>query len=116
LSAEQFAASSLLFPVEDYLAWYATLPASMREAIEERWGPPPGDRYVTESDRGSWDFVIAGLELANVLVAIQPPRGYGEDPVGIYHDPELPPTHHYLACYRWIYRGWGVDATVERGT
>ena len=47
---------------------------------------------------------MAGLELGNVLVAIQPPRGYGDDPVGIYHDPELPPTHHYLACYWWIER------------
>ncbi|MGI8595541.1 MAG: cobaltochelatase subunit CobN, partial [Solirubrobacteraceae bacterium] len=59
--------------------------------------------------------VIAGLELGDVLVAIQPPRGYGEDPVGIYHDPKLPPTHHYLACYRWIDRVWGADAIVHLG-
>ena len=90
--------------------WYATLPASMRDAIEERWGPPPGERYLDGDD-----FVIAGLELGNVLVAIQPPRGYGEDPVGIYHDPELPPTHHYLACYRWIDASWGADAIVHLG-
>ena len=77
-------------------------PRALREAMEERWGPPPGDRFVDGDD-----FVIAGLELGNVLVAIQPPRGYGEDPVGIYHDPELPPTHHYLACYRWLDRGLG---------
>ena len=50
-----------------------------------------------------------------MLVAIQPPRGYGEDPVGIYHDPELPPTHHYLACYRWIDAHWGADAIVHLG-
>ena len=61
------------------------------------------------------DFVIAGLELGNVLIAIQPPRGYGEDPVGIYHDPELPPTHHYLACYRWIQASWGAHAIVHLG-
>ncbi len=50
-----------------------------------------------------------------MLVAIQPPRGYGEDPVGIYHDPELPPTHHYLACYRWLDAVWGADAIVHLG-
>ena len=33
--------------------------------------------------------MIAGLELGNVFVAIQPPRGYGENPVAIYHDPDL---------------------------
>jgi cobaltochelatase CobN len=110
LTDEQMAAAPLRLPVADYLDWYATLPESLRDGIEERWGPPPGDRYLDGDD-----FVIAGLELGNVLVAIQPPRGYGEDPVGIYHDPELPPTHHYLACYRWLDRAWRADAIVHLG-
>ncbi|HEY3019158.1 MAG TPA: cobaltochelatase subunit CobN [Solirubrobacteraceae bacterium] len=110
LTGEQLAAAPLRLPVADYEAWYATLPAELREAIEERWGPPPGDRYLDGDE-----LVIAGLELGDVLVAIQPPRGYGEDPVGIYHDPELPPTHHYLACYRWLDAVWGADAIVHLG-
>ena len=110
LTDSQLAGAPLRLPVTDYLRWYAELPAALREAVEERWGQPPGDRYVDGDD-----FVIAGLELGNVLVAIQPPRGYGEDPVGIYHDPELPPTHHYLACYWWIDRVWGADAIVHLG-
>jgi cobaltochelatase CobN len=110
LTDEQLADSSLRLPVADYVDWYRTLPESLRAGIEERWGPPPGDRYIDGDD-----FVIAGLELGNVLVAIQPPRGYGEDPVGIYHDPELPPTHHYLACYRWLDAVWGADAIVHLG-
>jgi cobaltochelatase CobN len=110
LTDQQLAAAPLRFPVAEYLEWFATLPTSLRESIEEKWGQAPGDRYV---DNG--DFVIAGLELGNVLVAIQPPRGYGEDPVGIYHDPELAPTHHYLACYRWIDKVWGADAIVHLG-
>jgi cobaltochelatase CobN len=110
LTDEQIADSSLRLPVADYIDWYRTLPEQLRDGIEERWGPPPGDRYTDGED-----FVIAGLELGNVLVAIQPPRGYGEDPVGIYHDPELPPTHHYLACYRWLDAVWGADAIVHLG-
>jgi cobaltochelatase CobN len=110
LTDEQLAESSLRLPVADYVDWYGTLPQELRDGIEERWGPPPGDRYIDGED-----FVIAGLELGNVLVAIQPPRGYGEDPVGIYHDPELPPTHHYLACYRWLDAVWGADAIVHLG-
>jgi len=110
LTGEQLAAAPLRLPVADYLAWYATLPAGLRASMEERWGPAPGDRYVEDGD-----FVIAGLELGNVLIAIQPPRGYGEDPVGIYHHPELPPTHHYLACYRWCEDVWGADAIVHLG-
>ena len=110
LTDAQLAAAPLRLPVADYVAWYATLPATLREAVQERWGPPPGEQYVDGEE-----FVIAGLQLGNVLVAIQPPRGYGEDPVGIYHDPELPPTHHYLACYRWIDAVWGADAIVHLG-
>ncbi len=110
LTDDQLASSNLRLPVADYLDWYATLPSSMRDAMQERWGPPPGDRYLDGED-----FVIAGLQLGNVVLAIQPPRGYGEDPVGIYHDPELPPTHHYLACYRWLQATWGADAIVHLG-
>jgi len=110
LTDEQLTRSPLRLPVADYLRRYAELPEDLRTAIEQRWGPPPGDRYLDGDD-----FVIAGLELGNVLIAIQPPRGYGEDPVGIYHDPRLPPTHHYLACYWWIQRGWEADAIVHLG-
>jgi cobaltochelatase CobN len=110
LTDHHLAQAPLRLGVADYLRWYAELPAALRESIEERWGPPPGDRFV-EGD----DFVVAGLELGNVVVAIQPPRGYGEDPVGIYHDPELAPTHHYLACYWWLDRVWGADAIVHLG-
>jgi cobaltochelatase CobN len=110
LTDQQLADSPLRLPVADYVDWYRTLPQELRAGIEERWGPAPGDRYLDGED-----FVIAGLELGNVLVAIQPPRGYGEDPVGIYHDPELPPTHHYLACYRWLDAVWGADAIVHLG-
>jgi cobaltochelatase CobN len=110
LTDEHLAEAQLRFAVADYLDWYARLPEELRAAIEERWGPPPGEHFVDGTD-----FVIAGLELGDVLVAIQPPRGYGEDPIGIYHDPELPPTHHYLACYRWLDRAWGADAIVHLG-
>ncbi len=113
LTDEQLADASLRLPVADYIEWYGTLPEALREGIERIWGPPtppPGAPYVDGED-----FVIAGLELGNVLIAIQPPRGYGEDPVGIYHDPELPPTHHYLACYRWLDAVWGADAIVHLG-
>lgn len=110
LTDDQLAASALRMPVAEYEAWFATLPEALRESIVEKWGPPPGEQFVEGED-----FVIAGLSLGNVLVAIQPPRGYGEDPVGIYHDPELPPTHHYLAVYRWLDAVWGTDAIVHLG-
>jgi cobaltochelatase CobN len=51
---------------------------------------------------------------------VQPPRGFGDNPIAIYHDPDLPPTHHYLAAYRWLADaagsgGFGADAMVHVG-
>ena len=85
-------------PIADYAEWFNTLPDELHAAGDRRPGArPPGEWYVDGDD-----FVIAGLDLGNVFVAIQPPRGYGENPVAIYHDPQLAPAHHYLATYRWL--------------
>ncbi len=46
--------------------------------------------------------MLATLQAGNLVILIQPPRGFGENPVAIYHDPDLPPSHHYLAAYRWL--------------
>jgi cobaltochelatase CobN len=61
------------------------------------------------------EFVVAGLSFGNVFVGIQPPRGFGENPIAIYHDPDLPPTHHYLAAYWWLIEEFGADAVVHLG-
>ena len=71
---------------------------------------PPGELYV---DGG--EIVLAGLRFGNVVLMIQPPRGFGENPIAIYHDPDLPPSHHYLAAYRWLDREFGAHAVVHLG-
>ena len=73
-------------------------------------GRPPGTARVHDGH-----LVFSGIDLGNVVVAIQPPRGYGDDPVAIYHSPNLPPAHHYLAFYRWLDEVWGADAIVHLG-
>ena len=59
--------------------------------------------------------MLASLRFGNVLLMIQPPRGFGENPVAIYHDPDLPPSHHYLAAYRWLEHEFGADAVIHLG-
>ena len=59
--------------------------------------------------------MLATLRAGNVVLMIQPPRGFGENPVAIYHDPELPPSHHYLAAYRWVEKGFQAHAVVHLG-
>src|SRR5699024_4454910 len=51
----------------------------------------------------------------NIVLMIQPPRGFGENPIAIYHDPDMPPSHHYLAAYRWLENGLGAHAVVHLG-
>jgi cobaltochelatase CobN len=97
-------------PAAQYSQWFAELPASLRERMLAQWGQPPGKAYVHDGH-----LVLAGLELGNALVALQPPRGYGMDPDAIYHQPDLPPTHHYYALYRWLRDGWGAHAIVHVG-
>ncbi|MDT7681215.1 MAG: cobaltochelatase CobN, partial [Pseudonocardiales bacterium] len=41
--------------------------------------------------------------------------GFGQNPIAIYHDPDLPPSHHYLAAYRWLADGFGAHAMVHVG-
>ena len=58
----------------------------------------------------------AYLRLAgNVLVGIQPARGYNIDPTETYHSPDLVPPHGYLAFYIWLRDHFGVHAVVHMG-
>jgi len=95
---------------EEYRQWFATLPSELRAGVAEAWGPPPGEAYV---DRG--DLAFAGIDLGGVLLTIQPPRGFGDNPIAIYHSPDLAPTHHYLGFYRWLDEVWGADAVIHAG-
>ncbi len=60
-------------------------------------------------------FALALLPLGNVVVGIQPARGYNIDPAASYHDPDLVPPHGYLAFYAWLRRSFGAHAMVHMG-
>ncbi|WP_067843896.1 cobaltochelatase subunit CobN [Nocardia lijiangensis] len=120
LTAEQLEGNPIRIGAATYTAWFETLPEDLREAVVEAWGPPPGELYVDRSADPKGEIVIAALRFGNVVLMVQPPRGFGENPVAIYHDPDLPPSHHYLAAYRWLAApeaagGFGADAMVHLG-
>ncbi|MGC4768315.1 cobaltochelatase subunit CobN [Micromonospora sp. DT44] len=115
LTPEQLAAAEARIPGQTYRRWFDQVPAELRERMREHWGEPPGELYTEGGD-----IVLAGLRFGNVVLLIQPPRGFGENPIAIYHDPDLPPSHHYLAAYRWLAApvadgGFGADAVVHLG-
>ncbi|WP_326587248.1 cobaltochelatase subunit CobN [Streptomyces sp. NBC_01294] len=120
LTEEQLARNPVRIPAADYKRWFSALPAQLRESVEEHWGEAPGNMFVDRSANPEGDIVLAALRRGNLLILIQPPRGFGENPIAIYHDPDLPPSHHYLAAYRWIQAraedgGFGADAMIHLG-
>ncbi|MEX0429099.1 cobaltochelatase subunit CobN [Nocardioides sp. DS6] len=116
LTSGQLTDAHVRVPADDYRAWTADLPATLRDQIVAAWGEAPGRLFVNAApDSGEKEIVLACLQAGNVALMIQPPRGFGENPVAIYHDPDLAPSHHYLAAYRWVEQGFKAHAVVHLG-
>ena len=100
--------------LDDYLAFFAALPAAVHNAVRERWGGPEGDPYfLPASGEAGESFAIPALRFGNVVVGLQPARGYHIDPAATYHDPDLVPPHGYFAFYAWLRAR--VHAVVHMG-
>lgn len=115
LTDGQLTEHHIRIPAARYRAWFDQLPEELRTEMTRVWGPEPGELYVDQSAGGEGEIVSAALVSGNAVILVQPPRGFGENPIAIYHDPELPPTHHYLATYRWIEEEFGAHAIVHVG-
>ncbi len=98
------------YPLTDYWRFFARLPDRVREKVTERWGAPADDPFV-EGD----GFLLSAFRLGNVVIGLQPARGYHIDPKTSYHDPDLVPPHGYLAFYAWLREMVDVHAVVHMG-
>lgn len=96
--------------LEEYLAFFNSLPAANQQAVRERWGEPQQDPMYR-----SGRLMIAGLRFGLTFVGIQPARGYQLDAAAVYHDPDLVPPHGYLAFYCWLRRAFAVNAVIHVG-
>ena len=111
-------------PLETYKTHYAKLPYALRQRIEDRWGQPEQDPFITASKisppeaptgAASTGFKLSIHRFGNAVVGLQPARGYNIDPTETYHSPDLVPPHNYLAFYIWLREHWGADAFVHMG-
>ena len=102
--------SEITLKIDDYRIFFNTLPKSLKRNVEERWGPPENDPQAFHNV-----FKLALLQFGNIVVGIQPARGYNVDPVASYHDPDLVPPHHYFAFYAWLRQHFGVHAIIHLG-
>jgi len=110
LTEEQLRLAAGHVSAKQYSEWFSDFPQQVKDELTEAWGPAPGQVYRTGED-----LAIAGIDLGNVFVGLQPPRGFGENPIAVYHSPDLAPTHHYVAYYRWMRDVFKADAMVHVG-
>jgi cobaltochelatase CobN len=123
-------------PRADYVRWFRQQSPGLQRSMRASWGEPAiagataappfwrgGKQSSTapllalhEPHTDHDNYLFNGRLFGNVLVAIQPPRGFGFDQETMYHSPDLPPCHHYAAFYRWLADVWGTDAIIHFGT
>ena len=115
LTQEQLSGQPVRIAAARYREYFESLPERLRDAVVEHWGAAPGEVFVDRHADPEGEIVAASLRAGNVVILIQPPRGFGENPIAVYHDPDLPPTHHYLAVYDWLARDFGAHAIVHMG-
>jgi len=101
--------------MSDYQIFFAGLPAAVQAAVRERWGAPETDPFFRTGEVDCGAFLIPAFCCGNVVVGLQPARGYNIDPVESYHSPDLVPPHNYFAFYVWLRQAFGADAIIHMG-
>lgn len=108
---------------EEYEKFFNTLSPKVRQKVIDGWGNPPGEEVNGIPAAMVYDskIVVTGVQYGNAVVCVQPKRGCaGARCDGkvckILHDPEVPPTHQYLATYRYLENTFRADVLVHVGT
>ena len=95
-----------------YRQFFDALPAPARQLVIDRWGEPERDPFYLAA---SGEFALPAFECGNVVIGLQPARGYNIDPQSTYHDPDLVPPHGYFAFYAWLRTVQDVHAVIHMG-
>ena len=108
---------------EEYIPWFRELPEKTQEDMIKSWGRPIGEEVdgIPAAMVYEDTICVTGLRFGNALVCVQPKRGCAGSRCDgtvcrILHDPHTPPTHQYLATYRYFERIFGADLIIHVGT
>ncbi|MFP3873052.1 MAG: cobaltochelatase subunit CobN [Thiohalophilus sp.] len=74
------------------------------------WGEPPGEVMVSDGQ-----FLLPGIRFGNVFIGPQPPRGWEINEELLHANLAFPPTHQYLAFYKWLQQDFKADALIHLG-
>lgn len=96
--------------LNDYKSFFDSLPKQIKDQVAGRWGAPEADPFFLDGA-----FALPLARFGEVIVGIQPARGYNIDPKESYHSPDLVPPHGYLAFYAYLRQQFGAQAIVHMG-
>ena len=102
--------SGAVLPLRRYIELFAALPAEIQDAVTARWGDPATDPFIRDNA-----FHLPAHRFGNVVLMLQPARGYHLDETESYHDPALVPPHAYIAAYLWLRHEFGAHALIHNG-
>ncbi|HEY5794485.1 MAG TPA: cobaltochelatase subunit CobN [Bosea sp. (in: a-proteobacteria)] len=98
-------------PLATYRAWLATIPVDARDTLMASHGAPEADLACID---GAFRFRV--VRAGKLTIALQPLRDATPDRKAVYHDPDAPPGHGYLAFYLALRETAGIDALIHLGT
>jgi cobaltochelatase CobN len=112
-----------LIEEEEYIEWFRDLDPSVQATMESTWGKPPGEEMdgVPAAMVHEGRIVVTGVSYGNAVICVQPKRGCAgarcdAEACKILHDPHIPPTHQYVATYRWLEKVFNADVVIHVGT
>jgi cobaltochelatase CobN len=98
-------------PLDQYEQWFNDLAPDIAAKMEKDWGKLPGKLFTYNGK-----LLVAGFVNGNIFVGMQPPRGFMEDSINIYHSPDIAMPYHYHAYYRWVRDVFGANVIMHIGT
>lgn len=99
-------------PVNEYKTWFEEQPEAFKSKVIEQWGRVEDSKIMIKDGQ----LIIPAIRLGNIVVMPEPSRGWGDDPMKLYHDPTVYPHHQYIAAYLWLRHGFNADAMIHLGT
>ncbi len=74
------------------------------------WGEAPGRVMVWQDE-----ILLPGLQLGNIFIGPQPPRGWELNEELLHANTRFPPPHQYVAFYHYLKSQFKADALVHLG-
>jgi len=98
-------------PVSRYLEWYSGIDKTYKQELEKEWGKVEDSKIMVKDKK----IIIPCVNLGNIILLPQPTRGWGDDPMKLYHSTQLWPHHQYTAFYLWLKKEFQADAVIHLG-